>query len=332
MTKNSGTHNDIIEFLTYDAAFVSAKDEVDRVLSTSPLLIRTYTAHLMTSNGKFIRAISLLTCAQNQDGLIHPDAVHFAAAIELLHLATLVHDDVIDNAKTRRGSITLQKKYGKRTAVICGDYLLCAALKTASNVADKKNYIDLDIADYVSRICLGELSQHINNGNLDLSVYQYLRIISGKTAMLFEASFYAGAILCTEDERSIRRYMRLGRYIGMIFQLTDDCIDFEMDETVAKKPVQSDFEQGVITLPLIYALKNKLGFKEKAQSGRISRAEINDAVSASGGLTYTHLISKRYYDKALLLIAELDMAEDKRNRLMFILDKAYYGLNYIQKV
>jgi heptaprenyl diphosphate synthase len=255
------------EYLTFEAAFSAADEEVERTLSASPALVRTYTRHLAASKGKFIRATSLLACAQTKDGWIHPNAVAFAAAIEILHLATLVHDDIIDNAETRRGSITLQKKYGKRTAVICGDYLLCAALKTAASIPNKKDYLDFSPADYMSRICLGELNQHLNNGNLDLSVYRYLKIISGKTAALFEASFYAGAVLCTDDRRSLAHYRRLGRYVGMIFQLTDDRIDFEADESAAKKPVQSDYEQGVITLPLIYALQNKPALKRKRGPG-----------------------------------------------------------------
>lgn len=162
----------------------------------------------------------------------------------MLHLATLVHDDVIDDADLRRGIPTLQRMYGRRTAVICGDYLLAASLRLAAQVGDRERYLDLRLPDYVGRICLGELGQHLNNGNLELTAYRYLKIIGGKTAALFEAAFYAGALFFTEEERLIRRYARLGRQIGMIFQLTDDCIDFESDEATAKKPVRSDYEQG----------------------------------------------------------------------------------------
>lgn len=319
------TCNDSIQ-RNFSDALDMVKEEVNRVLSGTPVIIRKYTEHLKTSSGKYIRATSLLACAENEDGLIHPHAIKFAAAIELLHLATLVHDDVIDNADIRRGSLTLQKKFGKRTAVICGDYLFCIALQLATDVSNKEEYIKFNMPDYMGKICLGELRQHLNNGFLDLSVSQYLKIISGKTAALFEASFYAGAILNGEEKSLIAKYMRLGHYVGMIFQMTDDCIDFEKTEKIAKKPVQSDFEQGVITLPLIYAFKNMPGLKEKAKGtpdNKLSRKEINDVVANTGGISYTRKLSKRYYDKAMQIINELIITSQKRERLKVILNKAY---------
>ena len=311
------------DFIEYYKALDCVKDELNRTLSSSPLIIRKYTEHLKASSGKFIRAVSLITCAEDKDGLVTDDAIKFAAAIELFHLATLVHDDVIDNANIRRGEPTLQKKYGKRTAVICGDYVFCIALRLAASVTDKEKHLNLELPDYISRVCLGELNQHVNNGFLDLTVPQYLKIIAGKTAALFEASFCAGAVLGGNDEATVKKYMRLGRNIGMIFQITDDCMDFETTENVLRKPVQSDFEQGVITLPLIYAFKRLAGFKEKAGSNQLSREDINQAVEKAGGLHYARTVSKKYYDKALLLMNELDIPNDKRARLKLILDKAY---------
>lgn len=318
--------NTVEKKISYENSLNLVKYEVDSMLSTSPLIIRSYTKHLATSMGKFIRAASVLACAQNKDGAIPENAVKLAAAIEILHLATLVHDDVIDNADLRRGETTLQKKYGKRTAVICGDYLLCMALKIAASVSDRgdtEEYKELEMPDYMSRVCLGELNQHINNGNIDLTVHQYLKIISGKTAALFEASFFGGATLMEKDQQIVKKYARLGRYIGMIFQLTDDCMDFEETEENAKKPVQSDYEQNVITLPLIYAFKHMVGFKDKARMGSITRVEINDVVQRIGGLSYTRMIAKRYYNKSLELIGALDVTEEKEARLKRILDQAY---------
>ena len=292
------------ECITYDGAIQLMKDEVDNILSTSPLIIRKYTKHLTYSRGKFIRGMSVIMCAENVDGSIHPNAIKIAAAIEILHLATLVHDDVIDNADIRRGEDTLQKKYGKRTAVICGDYLLCSALKLTASIEKPEDYLKLNVPDYMGKVCLGELNQHINNKNLNLSVYQYLKIIAGKTAALFEASFYAGALFLENREKDLNRYRQLGFYIGMIFQLTDDCIDFENTRDEALKPVQSDYEQGVVTLPLIHAFKNLNGFKEKAERG-LTRNEINEAVKKTGGLDYTRLMVKKYYKKSMKIMNQL---------------------------
>lgn len=308
--------------LTIDEALENVKYEIKGALSNSPLIIRQYTRHLSESYGKMIRANALLTCAQDDDGLINTEAVSAAAAIELLHLATLVHDDIIDDADIRRGQATLQRKYGKRTAVICGDYLFCMALKLVSSFSEREEYIKIDFPDYMGRVCLGELNQHINNHYYSLSAYNYLKIISGKTAALFEAAFFAGAVLSEKGKESISKYKKLGRYIGMIFQITDDCLDFEVTESTAKKPVQSDYEQGVITLPLIYAFSKIAGIKEKAQKKKLTRGELNSAVLEAGGLEYARAVSRKYYDKSNAIINELDISENKKKRLRLILDRA----------
>lgn len=311
------------EFVSFQEGIILVKELVEKTLSTSPKIIRNYTKHLAASSGKYIRGLSLLICAQDKDQMVSKDAIQVGAAIEILHLATLVHDDVIDNASLRRGMITLQKKAGQKTAIICGDYLFCLALKLVANISNFEKYLKLDIPDYMGRVCLGELNQHINNYNLDLTVFEYMKIISGKTAALFEASFYSGCIFCKEEREDMNKYRRLGQYIGMIFQLTDDCIDFEKTEDIAKKPVQSDFEQGVITLPLIHAFEKLEGFKKLAKTKGISREEINEAVKKSGGLNYTKMTSKKYYNKSMKLIKELNSSQEKKEQLIWILNTAY---------
>lgn len=322
MTNNINVTDKNNKIIKYDEAFDLVKKEINHILSKSPLIIREYTKHLMASQGKFIRAMSVIICAEDKEGNINPNAIKIAAAIELLHLATLVHDDVIDNADIRRGKETLQKKYGKRTAVICGDYLLSISLRLASSISNKKDFIELDLPNYVGKVCLGELNQHINNTNLNLSFYQYLKIISGKTAALFEASFFAGAIFSGIEEKEANKYKKLGNYIGMIFQLSDDCIDFEDTVEEANKPVQSDYEQGVVTLPLIHALKEMKSFKENAINKGLTREEINTAVTKTGGLKFTKLIIQRYLNKSMNIIESLDIVEEKKNKIIALLNKA----------
>lgn len=322
MINEMKTKEEIRERILPDEALELVKAEVDRTLSKSPLIIREYTRHLAGSKGKFIRAYSVIISAEDKEGYVSPNAIKIAAAIELLHLATLVHDDIIDNADLRRGEVTLQKKYGKRTAVICGDYLLSVSLQMAASIKNKKEYLDLELPDYVGRVCLGELNQHINNYNLNLSIYRYLKIISGKTAALFEASYLAGAIFSGCSEAETKKYKRLGYYVGMIFQLTDDCIDFENTIETANKPVQSDYEQGVITLPLIHAMAQMKDFKAKAESTGITREEINSAVTKTGGITFTRMLVKKYYDKSVKLIKELDVTDQKCEKLISVLNKA----------
>lgn len=321
MTNKINNQNDNKD-IKYDEAIELVKNEVDRILSKSPLIIREYTKHLMNSRGKFLRAISVIMSAENNEELIHPNAIKIAAAIETLHLATLVHDDIIDNADLRRGNPTLQKKYGKRTAVICGDYLLSVALSLAASIPNKQDYLEIEMPDYIGKVCLGELNQHINNNNFNLSIYKYLKIISGKTAALFEASFYAGAIFSGCSQTEAKRYKQLGYNIGMIFQLTDDCMDFENTVEETNKPVQSDYEQGVITLPLIHAFSKMSDLRLKADNGELSRNEINKAVLKTGGLSFTHMVVQKYYNKAMGIIHELDVLESKKARLITLLNKA----------
>lgn len=327
MTKRDMNTEEKIELIKSDEALELVKAELVRALSKSPLIIREYTGHLAASFGKLIRASSVLTCAEDKDGFIPPDAIKIAAAIEILHLATLVHDDVIDNAGLRRGDVTLQKKYGKRTAVICGDYLLSVALRLAAEIKNRRyyldDYIDLELPDYVGRICLGELNEQINSNNPNLTVYQYLKIISGKTAALFEASFYAGALFTKSPDSELKKYRQLGFYIGMIFQLTDDCMDFENTVETANKPVQSDYEQGVITLPLIHAFDNMKKLKEKAKKTTLSREEINEAVRKTDGIGFSKMVAKKYYSKSLKLIEKLDASQAKKDKLVYILNRAF---------
>jgi heptaprenyl diphosphate synthase len=321
MTKKITQEKNIM--LSFEKGYELVRKEVDNTLSASPLAIRRYMKHLAQGTGKFIRASSLLASSMDAEDHIHPNAVKLAAAMELIHLATLVHDDIIDDAETRRGELSLQKKYGRRTAVICGDYLLCIALKKASEVEIKENFVSRDIPDYLSKVCLGELSQHTNNGNYDITTYRYLKIIAGKTAAMFEAAFHGGAFLIDEDLDVARKYAKLGKYIGMIFQITDDCMDFEATESVAKKPVRSDYDQNVITLPLIFAIDKVSGLKDYLKEGKASREDIDRAVRDSKGLEFARTIAKRYYEKSLAVMDEIELSCVKREKISDILVKAY---------
>lgn len=314
------------ESIPFDGCIKKVDALLKDTLLTAPPIVRSQTRHLAGAGGKMIRAQSLLACSQDREGYVHPDAVKLAASVELLHLATLVHDDVIDDAATRRGQPTLQKLFGNRSAVICGDYLFCLSLRIAATVSRDREYFKLSMPDYMSRVCLGELSQNINNRNFDLSVYRYLKIISGKTAALFEAAFYAGAVICEDSKDEADKYSRLGRYVGMIFQLTDDCLDYEATQKKAKKPVLSDFEHGVITLPLIYAFQKDAGLKRQAKSEKLTKEQSFRAVSKTGGIDFTKSVSKKYFDKAKNIIERLNAGDNKKDALFAILEKAYKGL------
>ncbi len=323
---NSGSIHSDIKYYTFDEALDLTKASVEKLLVQAPHMVRDYTKHLSKSQGKFVRAKGLLVCALNRENEIHENAVYMAVSIEILHLATLVHDDIIDDSDLRRGNETLQKKYGKKKAVICGDYLLSLALRNLSLLKEKENYTEFFLPNFVSRVCLGELEQYANNGNLNISTFRYLKIIRGKTAALFEGAFLAGAIFSGEQEKYQNQYAKLGRYIGMIFQLTDDCIDFEASEAEAKKPVGKDYEEGVITLPLIHAIKQNEDFSTNIKTGGIHIEEIINLVIKFDGIGFTKGISKGYYNKASLVIDGLETNIEKKGKLIDILEKSYNGI------
>lgn len=306
----------------YDKSFEQVRRRIERTLSDSPPVIGQYLRYLLKAQGKHIRARSLLACAMDGRDLIDENAVTLASAVEILHLATLVHDDIIDDADIRRGIPALHRRFGRAASVICGDYLFSLSLSLAASVPNRQDYAGAALPDYVVQICLGELGQHVHSGNLDLSAYDYLKIAAGKTAALFEASFHAGAMLCGCGPGDVARYRRLGRYAGMIFQLTDDCMDFEAAESVALKPVQSDAQRGVITLPLIHALGRSETLRRELKSDKADRAFIARAVAELGGLDYARGVARSYYAKCLNIIGKLDPSPEKRTRLLSILAQA----------
>lgn len=309
------------QYTTFDEGVAGVKEELNKALLSAPIPIRPLTEHLSRSGGKNIRALSFLACAENNDGTLHRDAVKLAVSIELLHLATLVHDDVIDNAEVRRGLTSVQKQFGKKPAVICGDYLFCLALQAAASVSRKREYLDYDVSYYMQRVCLGELQQDANNRNFALSVFRYLKIIAGKTAALFEASFYGGALVSDDAKEEASHYAKIGHYLGMIFQLTDDCIDYESSAESAKKPVRSDYEQGVVTLPLILSFQSSGELRQMAESGA-AKEEIGAGVKRENGVSRTRQVSLKYYDKAMDALRRLNAPEGKKQRLTAILNKA----------
>ena len=126
--------------LDYETAFREVQKETAKIITSGPALVREYVSYLTEVTGKMMRARALLACALDEQGTVSYDAVRFAAAVEVLHLATLVHDDIMDDADLRRGQVTLQKKAGKRTAVICGDFLLAAAIRGVTAVQEQDRY------------------------------------------------------------------------------------------------------------------------------------------------------------------------------------------------
>lgn len=288
--------------------FAPIKDELDKVeeeltyaINTELKILQEASTHLVKAGGKRLRpAFVLLSAKLYQDSLA--ETIPMAVAIELIHMASLVHDDVIDNSSMRRGRETVKEGWGNRVSIYVGNYVLARALSLVS--AYQRSDILQVISQASMSICEGEITQMINAYNVQQGLKDYLRRIEKKTALLISISCELGGMISSAPLQEIRALKRYGYYLGMAFQITDDILDFVADEKILGKPVGSDIKQGILTLPAIYALK----FDEKKDQLRqlllspqlcIDRAEeIIDIVIKSQGIDYAYNVSCKFARKA----------------------------------
>jgi heptaprenyl diphosphate synthase len=272
---------------------------LDHVKSKQPLI--TETIEELIGGGKRLRPLLMVLAAKfgNYDS---DTIVPLAAVIEMLHMATLIHDDIIDEAKLRRGVQTVQSKWGKDVAVFTGDYLLCKAIALISRFNHIQNINKL--VHTVRIICEGEIQQYHYRYRTDLSIVGYLKRIAAKTAMLFGTSAYLGADVAKCSKQIIHRVTRFGMNMGMAFQITDDILDFTGCKTMMGKPSGIDFTQGIYTLPLIYTLQHgRYGniMKELLSKKEYTADDIDRIIKItmkSGGIQYAENIAKQYVHKA----------------------------------
>jgi octaprenyl-diphosphate synthase len=212
-------------------------------------LIEDVAKHIIASGGKRIRPALTLICAQLCKG--NPDrAVPLAASIEFIHTATLLHDDVVDGSKLRRGLPTANEAFGNKASVLVGDFMLSQAFQLA--VADGNPRVLGILADASAIIAKGEVLQLMNDRNVETTVDDYLRVVSSKTAALFAAACEMGGV-AGGDPASAKKLAEFGMQIGIAFQLTDDVLDYSADQKTLGKAVGDDFREGKITLPIILA-------------------------------------------------------------------------------
>ncbi len=220
--------------------------------------LRDEVAEIVFSQGKMLRPAFLLIGSGFGRPLRGqaPAATleRLAAAIELLHTATLIHDDVLDKAQTRRGLPTLHTRFGTVGAVLAGDWLLSRCFRLASENAAPENARLL--SRLVGSVCSAEIAQDLGKFSYTTSIRSYSRTIAGKTAALFSLALHTGASEAKARPAVTSILRRAGYCIGMAFQIIDDILDFESTEGVMGKPVGKDLREGLCTLPLIFALRS----------------------------------------------------------------------------
>lgn len=301
--------------------------ELRRIIEADFQLIRDVNAHLLQMQGKLFRPTIMLLADQATGGPT-PRAVTVAAVVELIHLATLVHDDSVDHSVLRRGMPTINALFSHQISVIMGDYLYSRA------VIELVRLDEFETLRVLSRVTnemtVGEMRQLLAHDPLSFSEDQYELLIRAKTASLLAGAAEVGALAAPATERAALR--RFGEALGMAFQIVDDLLDYTADATALGKPSGSDLREHKVTLPLIYALPRMADAERRAVAGLLRSAEPADAqiaeviaaVGRAGGLDYARERAQRMGQQA---DAELDLlppslARDAlRASIAYVLDR-----------
>ncbi len=253
--------------------------------------------------------------------------IQIAAAIETLHLATLIHDDVIDDSDLRRGEPSLHALYGRKQAVLMGDYLLSRCFTMVASGTDRENALRLATA--TGHLVRGEIDQMFDAGGDAFSRRAYLRRIAGKTAMLFGLSLVTGAAETKAKQREVALLARAGYTMGMAFQVIDDILDFTAHAETLGKPVASDLRSGLYTLPVIEAVDRDDSVRERVLPPPADASALSEAlraIDAAGGVVHARRMANAYTVRARRAIARL--ANPRQREVLAIVAQRLLGRDY----
>ncbi|GAA2704384.1 heptaprenyl diphosphate synthase component II [Aeromicrobium ponti] len=269
--------------------------------------------HLLQAGGKRIRPVFVLLAAKFGDYDINK-IKNVAVSLELIHMASLVHDDVIDDAELRRGKPTIKAKWDNKIAMYTGDYIFARALELITNVENPHAHKIL--SHTLVELCIGEIEQIKDKYNYDQNVRTYFRRIKRKTAMLIAVSCQLGAIAANVEDEIHKKLFKFGYFVGMSYQIIDDVLDFVGTEKELGKPAGGDLHQGNITLPVLFAMEDRTIREEiiKVHEGteRSDIEEIIKLVKNSGAIEKSLHISDKYLQKALEVLEELPPSKSKK--------------------
>ena len=293
-------------------------------LSHTDGLLSQVLEHIKSRGGKRMRPMLILLIAKNYGG-ISSVTQHSAVGLELLHTASLVHDDVVDESKERRGQASVNAEYNNKVAVLVGDYVLSTALL---NVALTNNtHIVQSLAELGRTLSNGEILQLSNIQNSEFSEEVYYEVIKMKTAALFEACCEIGAMSANATEEDLEKAKAFGRNLGIIFQIRDDIFDY-YDSKEIGKPTGNDMTEGKLTLPVLYALNstddNEMKtIARKVKSRDVSLEEISRLVAftkANGGIEYAEQKMLELRSQCLQFIDAESVTEEIRIALTAYID------------
>ena len=297
--------------------------EFKQALNSDVKLINSISGFLVKNRGKRIRPILTLLCARLCD-TPSKHSYKAAAMMELLHVATLIHDDIVDDAKMRRGKPSIKQVWKNKISVLMGDFILSKAL---INMVNLKNFDALDlISQTAEKLSAGEIMQIEKSLTRNMPKEVYYDMINQKTASLIAASCELGAITTTNDKSDRKSTFKYGNNLGMAFQIKDDLFDFLGSENETGKDSGGDVKKNMITLPLIYCLENAtrsekkklktlVGSKKRSNS---NLREINELISELGGFDYSKNKLLEFSDKAVAAIDGYDDSETKYSLIKLV--------------
>ena len=275
-------------------------------------LISQMSQYIINSGGKRIRPLLLLLCARatNYKGDYHHS---MAVVIELIHTATLLHDDVVDSSSIRRGHETANELWGNAPSVLVGDFLYSRAFEIM--VEPNSMQIMKILSKATNQISEGEVLQLLSIKNANVSQVEYFEVIERKTACLFKAACQIAGILAESNKNVINGLGSFGMHLGNAFQIIDDTLDYESNSSVIGKEVGDDLSEGKVTLPMIYALENTKGSEKATLSNAITNADssnidniINILLSVNA-FEYSRKVAKNESTKALKFLEVIPNSE-----------------------
>ncbi|NBJ16218.1 MAG: heptaprenyl diphosphate synthase [Dehalobacter sp. 4CP] len=295
-------------FREINADLKKVEKELDKFLNVDNPMFSQTCLYLLQAGGKRLRPSFTLLVGKFFDYRFEK-LLPVTMALELIHMATLIHDDVVDASLTRRGRPTLTAGWGNTVSMATGDYLLAKALELIVKIDNPA--VSSILADVCIEMCQGEIQQIKSSYDTTQTLKQYLYRIQRKTALLIGLCCKLGAKVSNASPRQIWLMSKYGNYLGLAFQIVDDILDITANPKELGKPVGGDIRQGIITLPMIFALKDspqKERLKELLGQKTKTDAEVAEAIQLiiqAGGIDKSRKIVEQYIDKAKANLQEL---------------------------
>ncbi|MGQ0695149.1 MAG: polyprenyl synthetase family protein [Nitrospiraceae bacterium] len=303
----------------------AVEDQVRKNLDSSVTLVNTVAAHILSGGGKRLRPLLLILSAR-LCGYSGNDHHQLGSLVEFIHTATLLHDDVVDDADIRRGRRTARRVWGNQISILVGDYLYTKAMCRV--VEFRSQGINEVLAEACKKMAEGEVLQLYYNGNPAMPEIDYIKIVEHKTAGLIAAACRMGAILADASEAQQEALFRFGQYLGIAFQVADDTLDYIANGESLGKTIGQDLRQGKATLPLLHLLQHcseqdRHMIKDRMETRTLSAADLERILSLMtdyGSIAYAMERARTYIAAAK---HELDFFEDSSARRALVVTADY---------